>query len=150
MKNNAWLTGRDSKCSHCWSNIRCIVNQVLTMLGVVICNLSRCNQIAKVSSQKGFTSLFIWQFVKYTRWRWKVRFNTFLWLDQAFGWLYKMVNHENKITPDTFLLMLAPNRKFKSYYLNNRIKFHFYSSGIIELCAERLNKRNKQSIFVMH
>ena len=127
VKNNAWLTGTDTKCSTCWSNICCIVNckLLISMLRVVICNLSRCYQIAEVSSQKDFPSLFICRFVKYTRWRFKFRFNTFLWLDQAFGWLYKMVNHENKITPDTFLLMLAPNRKFKSKYLNNRTKFSF-------------------------
>ena len=105
VKNNTWLTGTDPKCSTCWSNICCIVNQVLSTLRVVICNLSRCNQIAKVSSQKGFPSLFICRFVRYTRWRWKFSFNTFLWLDPAFGWLFEMVNHENNIIPITFVLM---------------------------------------------
>ena len=130
VKNNAWFTGTDTKCSTCWSNICCIVNQVLSMLRVVICNLSRCNQIAEVSSKKGFPSLFICRFVKYTRWGWEFSFNTFLWLDPAFGWLFEMVNHENNITPIIFLLMLAPKRKFKSYYLNNWLKTHILNCSI--------------------
>ena len=140
VKINAWLTGTDTKCSTCWSNICCIVNckLLISMLRVVICNLSRCYQIAEVSSQKDFPSLFICRFVKYTRWRWKFRFNTFLWLDQAFGWLLKMVKHENNITLDTFFTHISTKKKIQSYYLINRINARFFSSIIIQYCTAHL------------